>query len=309
MTDELIWPDDMVSRDDMRAWLSTVLPGHPPIAADVTPLRVKRWGATGLFWADGVPVVGKHAQPALYPAGPAVHRFVQDVAPHAVAPLLAAQDGPGWQRTAYGLVEGPTADERGPASRIEVARALAAIQVAAARRAAPGVPAYYLPDVVDDLIADVRAVGDQEPSLAGRLFAAVDVLYAYAEELVAAVPVSVDHCDMNESNAIVPDEAPIVILDWEEATLGCPLLSLSRLIQEAEAYQDEITDAYAEGLKCWGDVRGLIGRANAVAPLKAAHDARAYARALGWLPPYANHERYTARMLTLALDRVDALTG
>jgi aminoglycoside phosphotransferase (APT) family kinase protein len=114
---------------------------------------------------------------------------------------------------------------------------------------------------------------------------------------------------MNESNAIVPDAAPIVILDWEEATLGCPLLSLSRLIQEADAYQDEITDAYVEGLTPWGDMRPLIDRANAVAPLKAAHDARAYARALDWPPPYANHERYTARMLTLALDRLDALTG
>ena len=58
-----------------------------------------------------------------------------------------------------------------------------------------------------------------------------------------------------------------------------------------------------------GDVRGLIDRANVIAPVKSTHEARAYARALRWPPPYANHERETTRLLTLALDRVDAQTG
>lgn len=307
MTEELIWPDDMIQRDDMRAWLSSVLPGHPQIAPEVTPLRVKRWGATGVFLADDVPVVGKHAQPALYPSAPAVHRFVQEAAPHAVAPLLATQDGPGWQRTAFGFVKGPTAEERGVASRVTVARTLAAIQIAAADRSTPGLPAYHLPDVVDDLVADVRAKGDQDPSLAERLFAAAGSLHDYAEELVAAVPVSIDHSDVNEANAIVTDQGRVVVLDWEEAMLGCPLLSLSRLLQDTDAYREEITEAYVEGLSPWGDVRPLISRANIVAPVKSAHDARAYARALGWPAPYSNHEYETARMLTLALDRLDAL--
>lgn len=309
MTEELSWPEDMVPRDDMRAWLSSVLPGQPQIAPQVTPLGVKRWGATGAFLADGVPVVGKHAQPALYPTAPAVHRFVQDVAPHAIAPLLATEDGPGWQRTAFGFVEGPTADARGVASRVEVARTLAAIQVAAADRSAPGLPSYHLPDLVDDLIADVLAVGDQDPSLLGRLSVAADLLHDYAEELAAAVPVSIDHRDMNQENAIIPDQGPVVILDWEEARLGCPLLSLSRLLQDAEPYQEEITEAYTEGLTSWGDVRPLIDRANIVAPVKSVHEARAYARALAWPAPYANHERETTRLLTLALDRLDTLTG
>ena len=309
MTEELTWPDDMVPRDDMRAWLSAALPGHPHIAAEVTPLRVKRWGATGVFLADGVPVVGKHAQPALYPRAPAVHRFVQDVAPHAVAPLLATQDGPGWQRTAFGLVAGPTAEARGLASRVEVARTLATIQVAAADRSRPDLPTYHLPKVVVDLIADVCAMGDQDPSLTRRLNAAADRLRVYSEELAAAVPVSVDHSDVNEANAIVPSQGAVVILDWEEAMLGCPLLSLSRLLQDAEKYQDEITDAYTAALASWGDVGPLISIANVVAPVKSAHEARAYARSLAWPVPYANHERETARMLTLALDRLDVLGG
>ena len=125
---------------------------------------------------------------------------------------------------------------------------------------------------------------------------------------MAAVPVSIDHSDVNEANAIVPDQGPVVILDWEEAMLGCPLLSLSRLLQDADPYQDQIIDAYTEGLTAWGDVRPLIDQANVVAPLKSAHEARAYARALAWPAPYANHENETARMLTLALDRLDAIT-
>lgn len=89
-----------------------------------------------------------------------------------------------------------------------------------------------------------RAGACGDPALAGRLFAAADSLHDYAEELVAAVPVSVDHSDVNEANAIVTDQGSVVILDWEEAMLGCPLLSLSRLLQDAEGYRDEITDAY-----------------------------------------------------------------
>lgn len=308
MTKELSWPDTMVARDDLRAWLSDALPGRPFIAAGVTPLRVKRWGATGIFLADGEPVVAKHAQPALYPSGPAVHRFVQETAPHAIAPLLATQDGPGWQRTAFGLVEGPTAEVRGAASRIEVARTLGAIQVAAADRPAPGLPSYRLPEVIDELIADVLTVGDQDPALSGRLSAAAETLRDHAEVLAAGVPVSIDHCDLNEANAIVPERGPVVILDWEEARVGCPLLSLSELLQHAEPYQAEITDAYVESLSSWGDVRPLIGLANVIAPVKSVHEARAYARALGWPAPYANHERETTRLLTVALDRLDALT-
>ncbi|WP_152362332.1 phosphotransferase [Microlunatus speluncae] len=309
MTEELSWPEDMVPREEMRAWLSTVLPGHPRIAPQVTPLRVKRWGATGTFLADGVPIVGKHAQPALYPSGPAVHRFVQDVAPHAIAPMLATEDGPGWQRTAFGLIEGPTAETRGVHSRVEVARTIAAIQIAAAERPAPCLPSYQLPDLIDDLVDDVLSMGDQDPSLLGRLSAAAARLHDYAEQLASAVPVSIDHCDLNEANAIIPDQGPVVILDWEEARLGCPLLSLSRLLQAAEPYWDEITDAYTTGLSSWGDVGPLISRANIVAPVKSVHEARAYARALAWPAPYANHERETTRLLTVALDRLDALTG
>lgn len=305
MTEELSWPDDLVSRDELAAWLSSMLPGHPRIAPEVKPLRVKRWGATGVFLADGVPVVGKHAQPALYPDAPTVHRFVQDVAPHAVAPLLATQDGPGWQRTAFGFVEGRTAEERDPASRVDVARTLATIQVAAADNPAPGLPSYHLPDVVDDLIADVCAVGDQDPLLTERLFTAAGALHDYAEELVAAVPVSIDHNDVNEANAIIADHKPVIILDWEEARLGCPLLSLSRLLQDAPGYRAKITNAYVSTLTSWGNVGPLIDRANVLAGLKSAHEARAYARALGWPPPYANHEHETTRLLTQSLDLLE----
>jgi hypothetical protein len=307
LTDELAWPEDRIPLDTMRAWLSAKLPGSPVIAPEVTTLRVKRWGATGVFRADGERVVGKHAEPPLFPTGPAVHRFVEDVAPHAVAPLLAVEDGPGWQRTAYGFVSGPTADTCGAGCRPSVARALAAIQVSCAGRPAPGLPVYHLPTVVDTLVADVREAGDQAPQLAARLFAAHDALRVLAAELVAAVPVSIDHSDMNPDNAIVADGAPVVILDWEEASIGCPLLSLSRLLQDANGSENAIIDAYRQGVDAWGDTGELIVAANIVAPVKIAAESRAFARVLGWPPPYNNHPRYTARLLTTALDRFDAL--
>jgi hypothetical protein len=44
-----------------------------------------------------------------------------------------------------------------------------------------------------------------------------------------------------------------------------------------------------------------------VAPIKLAMEGRAFARALGWAPPFDNHPNYTRRLLTTALERLDAL--
>lgn len=311
MTGEPTWPQERIPVESMRAWLSARLPGHPEVGAHVRPLRVKRWGATGAFTlASGEPVIAKHAEPPLFPAGVAVHRFVESAAPHAVAPLLAVEDGPGWQRSAYGFVAGPTLASRGAAHAPDAARALAAIQIACAdaiTTAPPELPRYHLPEVVDRLVEDVRRAGDQDPQLAGRLDAAHGELGSLATELASAVPASIDHTDMNADNVIIPQDGPMVILDWEEARIGCPLMSLHWMLTDADGNEDDIIDAYADAIRPLGGTADLVRAATVVAPVKLAMEGRAFARALGWPPPFDNHPNYTGRLLTTALERLDAL--
>ena len=50
---------------------------------------------------------------------------------------------------------------------------------------------------------------------------------------LAEIPLSLDHPDVNSSNAIMLDDGRAILLDWEEATVGCPLFGLDRLLDEA----------------------------------------------------------------------------
>jgi hypothetical protein len=91
-----------------------------------------------------------------------------------------------------------------------------------------------------------------------------------------------------------------MLLDWEEATVGCPLFSLDLLLDEAHKLSavETVTDAYLDTLRAGGLVR--VERAMRLVPLKLAHESRAYARALGWPHP---HTRLTTRLLELAQRR------
>ena len=313
MPEELTWPQERIPLESMRAWLSSRLPGRPEVRTHVRPLRVKRWGATGAFTlASGETVIAKHAEPPLFPAGVALHQFVKSAAPHAVAPLLAVEDGPGWQRSAYGFVAGPTLASHGAAYAPEATRALAAIQIACAdaiSTALPELPRNHLPEVGDQLFEDVRRAGDQDPQLTARLDSARGEFRSLARELASTVPASIDHTDMNADNIIIPQGGPIVVLDWEEARIGCPLMSLYWLLTDADGNEDDIIDAYADAVGPLGATADLVRAATVLAPIKLAMEGRQFARALGWKPPFDNHPNYTRRLLTTALERLEVLQG
>lgn len=303
------WPDDRPEFDDLSAWLASALPGRPTIRGPVRVLQVKRWGGTALFEADGEPVVVKHAQPPLFPDAVAVHGMVHRVCPDATAPLLAYGDGPGWQRSVFGFVDGPTAEERGPHALVAVGAALGRAQAALAGTDLFGLPAYAVDTVPDTLAEDVTAADDLNPALLAEFVTVLPVLRHYAELLAEALPLSIDHPDLNNTNAIVREQS-IVLLDWEEAAVGCPLFSLHRLLADTDdrCLQERIADAYLNEL--FGGptpgTRRLLDLAMIVAPLKLAVEARAFARALDFPHP---HTGLTTRLLTEALHGARERTG
>jgi hypothetical protein len=296
-----LWPDNRSEFDDLPTWLASALPGRPVVRGPIRVLQVKRWGGTAVFEVNGAPVVVKHAQPALFGEAAAVHAVVQRVCPNQTASLLAHGDGPGWQRSVFGFVHGPTAEESGPHVLVAVAAALGQVQAAIATADLFGLPSYPIGDMPDTLAEDLARGGDQNPALLDEFLAALPVLRHHAELLAEVVPVSIDHPDLNHSNAIVTDES-VVLLDWEEATVGCPLFSLPRLLADADetSTRAAMIDSYLDAL-FGGRSRGtrrLLDLAMIVAPLKLAVEARAFARVLGFPHPHTN---LTARLLTESL--------
>jgi aminoglycoside phosphotransferase (APT) family kinase protein len=119
-------------------------------------------------------------------------------------------------------------------------------------------------------------------------------------DALADVPPSLDHPDVNGSNAIMLGDGRAILLDWEEATAGCPLFSLDRLLADARELGavETVRDVYLDALGAGGPEQ--VGRAMRLVPLKLAHEFRAYARALGWPHP---HTRLTTLLLELARRR------
>jgi aminoglycoside phosphotransferase (APT) family kinase protein len=123
--------------------------------------------------------------------------------------------------------------------------------------------------------------------------------------------VSIDHPDVQDTNALVrDDDGSIVLLDWEEATLGCPFFSLHRLLREADLANltDPVRRAYVDSLRPWGDATAVnrwIDVALILAPLKLATEARTFARTLGLDHPHTN---YTTRLITDSLQNLTSAT-
>ncbi|MCP4594795.1 MAG: hypothetical protein GY842_29030, partial [bacterium] len=143
-------------------------------------------------------------------------------------------------------------------------------------------------DLSDQPVELVRWLRDAQPAL--QLDA----------DALADIPPSLDHPDVNGSNAIMRDDGSAILIDWEEATAGCPLFSLERLLSDAHELSaiESVRDVYLDTLGAGGAEQ--VERAMRLAPLKLARECRAYARALGWPHP---HTRLTTLLLELAQRR------
>ena len=288
MNDQPAWPNEQIALDAASRWVASVC-GREVDAPEI--LQTKRWGVTARFGS----VVLKASFTPLFPQVIAVHALLERIVPEGAPRLIASRmmDGQLW--TLFEHIQGATAEEVGTPGALEAtARELARVQAAAAKLDLTGLPVFDVRRVPGVLLED--DLSDQPVELVQWLHDAQPLLQLDADAL-ADVPLSLDHPDVNGSNAIMLDDGRAILLDWEEATVGCPLFSLDRLLDDAHKLSavETVVDVYldifhADGLE-------QVERAMRLVPLKLAHEFRAYARALGWSHP---HTRLTTRLLELA---------
>jgi len=293
MTNEqLVWPSERIDLDAATRWVASACgdgAGVPEV------LQVKRWGVTARFGC----VVLKASFTPMFPQVTPIHALLERIVPEGGPRLIASEmvDGQLW--TLFENLEGSTAEELGTAEALAAtARELARVQAAVAKLDLTGLPALevrrvpslLLEDDLSDLPAEsIQWLNDAQPSLQEDA------------DALAEIPPSLDHPDMNGGNAIIRDDGRVVLIDWEEATVGCPLFSLDRLLSDAHELNavGDVLNAY---LEAFGEVEPeQVHRAMRLVPLKLAHEFRAYARALDLQNP---HTRLTTLLLELVKRRL-----
>jgi hypothetical protein len=285
------WPEEHISLDAASRWVASAC-GREVNTPEI--LQIKRWGVTARFGS----VVLKASFTPLFPQVIDVHALLERIVPAGAPRLIASQmvDGQLW--TLFEYIQGATAEElRTPGALAATARELARVQTAVAKLDLTRLPLFDVRRVPGALLED--DLSDQPAELVQWLRDAQPSLQRDADVL-ADVPLSLDHPDVNGSNAIILHEGRAILLDWEETTAGCPLFSLDRLLDEAHGLSavETVRDVYLDTLGTGGLEQ--VERAMRLVPLKRAHENRAFARALGWPHP---HTRVTTLLLELARRR------
>lgn len=293
--DTLVWPVNKISEAKVREWVRQVS-GIDNQRAEV--LRTKSWGVTARFGS----VVFKASFIPLYPQAAKVQRVLEQVAPDATSRLLGGLECDGQLWSAYENVQGQTAEAVGTNSVLSaIAIQLARVQSAAAKTNLDGIQSFIPRNIPGALVGDLQ---DQPEELAVWLRDSLSRL-TYIAETLSAIPSSLDHPDMNSSNAIVRPNGSIVLIDWEEATVGCPLFSLDRLLMDARdaGCETQVAEAYRTAYP--GITPEMLVNAAILAPLKLAIEARAFARGLALGHP---HTKYTTDLLQLSRSRYSQKT-
>jgi hypothetical protein len=245
-----------------------------------------------------------------------------------VPELLAWSDrGHGQTWSLVAPFEGvPVEEVRTAEALVGIARTLADIQRAMAALSPeeasglPHTPVAHIPCMFDAVLRDLaerqaplwagagRELAEQfclDAGVPARLAAHRADVDRWTRELLArGIPDSIDHVDLHWGNAVVQPDRRILIFDWEEAVLSCPLFSLDRLLNDAReldlgeeaawsgasraaAYtptEAALRDAYLDALP-WGtreDRARAFALAMRLAPVKTAYDGIVFADALGW---------------------------
>lgn len=289
--DRLAWPNEHIALDAASRWVASACEREVD-----TPeiLRIKQWGVTARFGS----VVFKASFTPLFPQVIDVHALLARIVPAGAPRLITSEmvDGQLW--TLFEHIQGATAEEVGTIGALEAtARELARVQAAVAKLDLTGLPLFDVRRVPGILLED--DLSDQPVELVQWLRDAQPSLQLDAAAL-ADIPPSLDHPDMNSSNAIILNDGRAILLDWEEATVGCPLFSIDRLLDDAHGLSavETVRDVYLDTLGTGGSEQ--VKRAMRLVPLKLAYEFRAYARSLGWPRP---HTRLTTRLLELAQRR------
>jgi hypothetical protein len=263
---ENTWDEAALPAAEARAWIAGAVPGRPRVAGPLVVYNRNPWGMTAGFAlrhadadadAEAEEVVFKVCCLAEFAAsgrlGAVLTRHCAGRVPH-----LSAWAPRGAQTlTLFRPFAGRSVralDALAPT--LAMARAFAAIQATVAalppaeRAAFPRLPLAAVPGLLDGLLADIadrylawwraddRALMAKyaiPEDIGARLAAFRPRLRAWAAELAGGGwPESVDHVDLLPHNAVVQPDGRVLIYDWEQATVGCPFLSVDVLLLYAQ---------------------------------------------------------------------------
>jgi hypothetical protein len=332
--DDHIWPEALLASEAVRTWIASALPGQPRVVGPLLVHQAKAWGVTASFVAAGSTpersreVVFKASLLPLFARAPHIYALLTERCPGTTPELLAwTSPHPGQTWSLFSPFEGETIEEEHTLDALlAMARTLADIQSTFARlpeqqqATLPRMSIEDLPAWFERVLRDLRE--RQAPLWRGNAhdlaaqFGLPDdpadqlatfrpQVSAWSHALLAAnIPQSLDHVDLHWGNAIQQPNNAVLIYDWEEATLSCPLFSLDRLLNDAreldlgeEAAWSSYTNrplytpselalrnAYLHALP-WGvrsDRARAFELAMLLAPIKTAHESLIFADALGW---------------------------
>ncbi len=332
--DEHIWPEALVAVEPVREWIASALPGQPRIVGPLLVHQAKAWGVTASFAAAGAApdqtreVVFKASLLPLFARAPHVYTLLTERCPRSTPELLAwTLPRPGQTWSLFAPFEGQTIEDLHTLDALlAMARTLADIQIRCAslteehQAELPRMPVEGIPAWFDTVLRDLRerqaplwrgkarrlaaqfGLPDDTPD---RLDSFRPHIANWTDALVTAnIPQSLDHVDLHWGNAVQQPDGTVLIYDWEEAALSCPLFSLDRLLNdareldlgEAAAWSSyasgplytpselALRDAYLDALP-WGaraDRTHAFELAMLLAPIKTAYESLVFAGALAW---------------------------
>jgi hypothetical protein len=278
----LAWPLTTPDADKVKEWIRSVLPdkcevvGPTHIYAQYTDAPDIR--ATARFEAlpqNGPGVVFKANYFPLLASSPRFFHLLSQHCPGIVPHVLAWEERDGGSFLLCEAFEGELVSQlKSPDPLLDTARTLARIQTIVANlpesetNLLPRLEVARLPFLFADVLAHLRLhynaawAGDNEKLTQWLGFPASQVLerleplqsevLEWAQALASSpVPLSIDHGDLHAGNAIRQPDGTMLIYDWENACLSCPLFSVEKLLVSAWAVDRQAQDAGP-----WGWISG-----------------------------------------------------
>jgi aminoglycoside phosphotransferase (APT) family kinase protein len=273
------WPEELFSSDRATSWLRSEL--GEGFSGPTEILYSKQWGVTAVFedQRSARQVIFKGGCLSVAAHGPVVHRFLAETVPEWVPSVLATRVEGDIAWTVFEPIDGrPLEEELSTEAFAAYASTLASIQTAVAMSpippAIPRSPVGSIPVTLERFRKSTQhhleewqsqdsgpeavsadQVDDYLRSIHSRVSAAADGLAQ------CGWPDSIDHVDLNVSNALITVSG-LTIIDWEEAVVGFPACSLDRLMDDAAEFDDwqgeglsptatAVAEAYADHVP-WG---------------------------------------------------------
>lgn len=271
---EFKW-NDRIRLEDAKDWIAVSVPDSGEVEGPITIFRSNDWGITALFHVH----IGKSVREAVckiaflpvFQSSPAIYTALSRLNSGSAPTYIngKVEDGLTWllfEKFSGHLIR----KEANLEARIDVAREMADIQKRFASIANNQPIPYYsfrhlavqLPVFIEHArkvyrpqwIAQQDKLIQNNPYGKEELMAIcndcnLDRMASVMAELCGqldrfSLPYSIDHLDLHSNNAVRNEDGTVIIFDFEEAVISCPLFSLEKLLDEAA----EFTSNYSEDL-------------------------------------------------------------